>query len=190
MQVGALTGVRDLEAHKRLYDEDLQRKDFSRTRSVVIWLRNRPDVVCSSVIPMDHDFQGRPIQYEAEIYERLDFLSLSILATPTGGAIVLAWRADSDSSAERFARSLLQLSEAGIPHAIIRLAFTCSENIYLSIPWWDQLSSEVREFLTARMLMNAHPETEAPPEALIDDGLRLVKWRVERVETTFTEGVQ
>jgi hypothetical protein len=160
--------VSSLELHKSDYDHALLSGTYSDIRFYVLRLKDTPDILCSGILYPEADFDGRSIQ-SGVTGTRLDLITYSLIATPTGGAIVFAWEAKSDESCVRLIRLLDSIPNELIPHAIVRLVFQSCENRFLSPAWWDGLDSETRDALDQHYLSSSN---------LLDDGLRAVSWEI------------
>lgn len=157
-----------LELHKSDYDNVLLSGTYSDIRFYVLRLKDTPDILCSGIHYPEADFDGRCIQ--SVVTGRVsDLITYSLIATPTGGAIVFAWESKSDESCVRLIRSLDSTPDELIPHAIVRLVFQSCENKFLSPVWWDGLDSETRDALEQQYFS---------PSNLLDDGLRAVSWEI------------
>lgn len=105
----------------------------------------------------------------------MDWLSFSLIATDAGGAAVFVWIGGS-TLAERFVDSLDRIADGEVGDAILRFAFEMSEDVCASPVWWQGVRDEERARLLYRMRTGGNPIRL--PTALLDDGLRVVRWPV------------
>jgi len=178
---GSQLGNDDLECHKTHYDKVLTAGDFDELKSLVIWLKHVPGIMCSGLTYPECDFDGNQLQ-RLDSPGRLDLLTFSSIGCADGGAVVFSWLRNSDDACQRFVDSLLRLPQALIPHAFARFLFGFCENIFISPSWWESLSQNDREGLRLRMQTEASPDVPPSPDCLMDDGRRAVNWQIASVQ--------
>ena len=129
------------------------------------------------------DFQGTLLQ-ELRTYGTLpDHLSFSLLTTNGGGAAVFSWLGENRAS-DKFVKSLASLSNDLLPHAIIRFTFEHFENIYVSPNWWEGMEETAKQSLLFKQMSLTMPQRmQRASNYLLDDGLRVVSWKVVARET-------
>lgn len=182
MQIGIKAAIADLERHKKAYDADMLAGDYTSMRSVIVWLDKAPDIMCSSMVQPHYTFDGKLIQEIGDVAKQLDFMSFSLISVPPGGAVVFAWRSDSDRACSQFVDSLVSMSETKIPNAIVRYATSEFENTYMSPLWWEGLRQDERDALIGRLSHNVGPTNRVAPNYLKDDGQKPVNWVVQRID--------
>lgn len=178
--LGVEAGLRDLDYHKSEYDKVLINSDFSRVYYYVIRLNKTPDIMCSGSIPVEFDFEGHLLQDLANTTITMDSITFSLIATDEGGAAVFSWIGTS-KVCNQFIRSLNVLSDAQLPHALVRYAFESFENVFFSPDWWDRLGEGSKRIIQSRAI-----SFDKLPYSLRDDELKAVLWRVESRETNAT----
>ena len=172
--------IRDLEWHKNAYDRDLRTSNFGAIEWVCIELSSTPDLACSGLCHPDYDFAGKKLQDLSDLKTRMELVTFSVIPTDQGGAIVFAWHSTSGRTGWQLVASLGALDNSLLPHAIVRFAFSYSDNLCLSPAWWDSLPADARNALQRRSFVAASPDFPADGTWLLDDGLRLVNWPVGR----------
>jgi hypothetical protein len=170
--------LRDLDKHKQKFDSMLAAGDYSDMRAYVVPLEDVPDILCGSVLYPECDFAGRPLQDLGDVAKMMALVSFSLITTESGGAFVLAWDKSSDPICRALATSLDQLSNADLPHAIVRLIFEFCENHYFRPDWWDNTDPATKDALTQRFQIGASAWEGRSAACLLDDGLRAVSWKV------------
>jgi hypothetical protein len=178
MEAGIEAGLKDLRRHKAAFDSELVASDFAQMRFVLVRLDCVPDIMCSAVLQPDYSFEGEVIQDIGDLSVELQLVSVTLAATATGGAAVFAWRADSDAAASQLVDSLLRISHEQIPHAIVRYILSNVENAFFRPQWWEGLSTEQREYASARLKQNVGPDDTVGSRYLEDDSLRIVNWQI------------
>jgi hypothetical protein len=171
-------GARDIEWHKDAYDRDLRVANVGAVEWISIDLSCPPDFVCSGLCLPDYDFAGKPLQDLSDASAILQLVTFSVLPTDQGGVVVFAWHSTSGQVGWQLASSLSALDNSSLPHAIVRFAFSYTENRYLSPSWWESLDPVARAALERRSFVAASPDFPADGTWLLDDGLRVVNWQV------------
>jgi hypothetical protein len=177
---GTHSALGRLQHVKRQLDAELVAQDHSHIRACVINFDRTPDIVCSGVLQPEWDFQGNRLQDIADLTAELDWISVSLLPTPAGGAAVLAWHEKEDEQARAFVESLLRLPQDRVPDALVRLCFETLENIFMAPSWWERLDEPKKEQLKKRA-MSGLPSTGSDPAGLVEDGEEYVHWQVTSV---------
>jgi hypothetical protein len=172
---GAQAGHNDLLKIKTEYDRILEEKDFEKVRYYVLIFDSYPDVLCAGGFWPQYDFVGHKVQ--EPVAPDSEGMQFSLITTDKGGAAVFTWFKNKGIS-EEFIKSFNSISDLDISHAILRFVFEYFENTYIRPSWWENLSEESRTKLHHRMAMLDSLLTEHQPNCLIDDGLRVVNWRV------------
>lgn len=170
-------GLRDAENHKETYDQILLSSDYSRSNYYVISFGEVPNIMCSAVKFVTHDFNGTVLQNLGALDKKMDQITFSIIATDTGGAAVFQW-VDNSSPCEHLVSSLDALSDEEISSAIVRFTFEFFENTFFSASWWNGLEERTRESLRLRLSSAIDMNIPRKDRCLMDDGLRPVKWPV------------
>jgi hypothetical protein len=175
---GADEGLLDVRNQKSLYDASLLSEDYSKVRYAFIWLDQCPDVMSTGVHTPVCGFDGSAIQTVedfADTSRRLDMVAFALLGTDTGGLAAFVWPSDSDVNA-KLVTTLVDLGGELIPDALVRFAVSTSENTYFSPDWWDGLGNSTQGVLADRV--HLEPNVGQDMDRLLDDGLRLAKWKV------------
>ena len=181
MIASAEAGARDNRHWKALYDKKLLQNQYDKISSLVVEIDMPPEIMCSGVISPEFDFQGAKIQDIDDDNVLWHFVSLSLISTGRGGALVLSWHVDCDDVGRPLAESLLQLGDAGAPHGLIRLAFDNLENIFMAPDWWESLSRRDQKRVQARIMHGVGPAGDPPPWSLMDDGARIMPCEVRQI---------
>ncbi len=176
-KTGLDAAIRDLTQRKASYDAALTAGDYSGTKYYIVELADMPGFLCSSTLQPDYDFKGNVLQDLLDLDRVADHITMTILPTGTGGAVVFSWFGDSPA-AVRFLACLDSFSDKQLAHAIVRYTFEYVENTCISPSWWDALDERTRSALVARFRASLDEGRARPPTALLDDGVRAVSWRV------------
>ncbi|MEO8167570.1 MAG: hypothetical protein ABI623_04925 [bacterium] len=177
---GVQAGLSDLQHHKGIYDTKLLAGDYSDVSYYAVSFDRVPDFMCSSALLLEMDFGGNPLQTPSQFMQlgnRLLQCTFSLIGADSGGYVVFSWIGE-NSHGMKFIGSLDVCSDEEIPHAIVRFAFEFFENIAISPTWWEGLKKSDRERLQKRTETGLSPMEERSPKCLMDDGLRVVEWKV------------
>ena len=171
---GTGLAVKDLQALKASMEACIAASDFTAVHAYIVALGAVPEFMASAMLNPEYDFNGRFLQSLGSP-SPLEWLSFSLIATDTGGAMVLTWIGES-RVAEQLVESLHAIPDGDLGDAIVRFAFEMTEDVYASPAWWDGLTADDHTRLLSRMETGGVPVRE--PRALVDDGLRTVRWPV------------
>ena len=184
-RMGALQTVEELELCKDEYHRVVLGPELGRLSSYVIELENPPEVMCSGTSQTTHDFRGYCIASFGDWERFMNWTTFSLVATDKGGVAVFSWLSDTDALNERMIRTLDDLSDTQLPHAIIRYGFEFFENTFFAPEWWDNLAASFQDALRARSMHGLPPEWEHSDACLSDDGIRAVDWTIVSRKLSF-----
>jgi len=179
--LGSETGLRDLESEKKIFDDALLNKDFSKVKYLIINLSNTPEYVCSGAIYPEHDFSGAQLQDLSNLEKKMDLLTFSIISNQSGGAIVFAWLENSKEACEKFVKSLNAMNNTDLLNALTRFIFITTENLFFSIDWWDNLSKNDKEKLLDRFNRATDDFDYWSP-----DGINAINWVITSRDVKIT----
>ena len=174
---GMKAGLKDCETIKAKYDAALVAGDHSGMNYFIVRLNETPDLMCSAALFPTNDFDGNELQALASPTATADHLTCSIIATTTGGAVVLTWLGNS-LCAEKFVKSLVKQTDPQLVQSIVRFVFEFFENNYLSPDWWDALPVATQLTIKNRIKKAADTTAQRTADCLVDDGLKTVNWTV------------
>jgi len=179
---GVDAGLNDLEYYKLLYDEALMNQNYSNVYFYIVRFSGIPSVLCSAGQFPVFDFLGNRLQDLGDIKRRADHITFSLIATDSGEVAIFGWFGKS-LAAESLIKSLHLQTDDQIVHSIVRYVFEFFENAYYSPDWWESLSIDVKQTLQARFNKASNLFEERKANCLLDDGLRVVNWKVCSRET-------
>jgi len=183
MERGQSAGCRDLADRKSDYDRILLSGSFSDVSNYAIFTNNIPDVLASFGITVDFDFHGNRLQNLSDTEHLCDSLYVSIIATETGGAVVLVWRDVHTNACRKFVQSLAAMPDEDVPDAIVRLVFEYSENTFFRASWWNALGTPFQSALLDRRPSGANVCIPRKPNCLISERNHYVNWAIARRQT-------
>jgi hypothetical protein len=125
----------------------------------------------------EFDFAGNQLQDLSDVSYCPNVIFFSVFSADGSGWFVCSWLKESVQANTALVSSFDRLEDQEKPNAIVRFLFEVCENIYLSPPWWEQLSDDTKCALFER----AHSGSvirERKPYCLAPDGLRYVQWTI------------
>ena len=136
-----------------------------------------PEVVCSGGFAPEYDFHGNLLQDYLNLQKNLESLYFSLVPFEKVGVAVFGWMENEGSACLKFIKTLHELkAENEIGNALIRFIFDSLENTFFKPSWWDSLSNHEKDVLQNKVLSGALERRKK--NCLIDDGLRVVNWKV------------
>jgi len=175
-------GMEMLMAQKSSFDRCLLSHDFSGIKYYVLELDRPPNIMCSFGCNPEYDFQANPLQNLpalARAGQKVDFITCSVVANGSRGAIIFAWLEENRSVCSRLVKSLDALSIERAPHAVVRFVLEFCENVFFAPVWWKALSDKQRERLTS-IAMSDYPKS---PTSLVDNEEHFVDWKITAIKT-------
>lgn len=176
--IGVDAGVRDGLHHKGLFDDRLDRRDYSDVRAYVIVSSAIPDIMCSFSYFPTQSFSGAQLQDLGELATPPKMISFTSWCTGDAGAFVFAWLAESDAVCIPFVKSLEALPDTAIANALVRFMFEYCENVHLRPDWWETLPPKASKALIERMAQAGNPFVGFATHGLKDDGVSYVTWPI------------
>ncbi len=182
---GMRIGRQVLERVKKSWDRILIERNFDEVRTAVVFFSKCPDIMTSSAYYPVADFDGQVFDANlsrlGKTSETPSLITYSIIKSPNGGAAVFCWHRSADDICDPFIRSLVGTRPGDrLDDAMVRLAFTTSDNVFASSMWWSNLTDEALEVLNARMAHGLAPQTAFHGGELERDGIRYVDWGMVR----------
>ena len=152
MAEGTYLGLKELEAHKELFDQPLKHSNFEEARYVLFRSSNRPNVVFSGLMYPDYDFSGNELQSLGDPDAKLDLITYSSAWMERGWGFLFVWHSKCAPICERFISSLKQAAadHGNYQDFLFRLAVGC-ENHAISPEWWEGLPSRSRNLVVERI---------------------------------------
>ena len=179
---GVGSTVKELRELKRRYTQVILEERTNDLASYVVRFASRPQILSSDISQATHDFHGNKVHDLGDPRRQSEWLTFSLIATDEGSAAVFTWLKDHTKSRD-VVRSFHAVSDADLPHAIIRWMLEFCENTYFAPDWWDGLERPVQIALKERQLRGItnyedRSNFPRPDDCLLDDGIRAVDWPV------------
>jgi len=181
---GVELGVRDLKYWKEQYDRRFVSQDFSDTQYYVVRIKQTPEIMCSGATQPTTDFAGNALQDLGNSDQILDQLTLTILATDSGGVIIFSWIGQ-QKACSALLSSLNKLTHDQKISAIESFTFMYFENVFLSPDWWDSLDNDGRASLTDKWT-SVFLNNDEERRVLFDDKKRLTSWEIDGIDTNIS----
>ena len=178
---GVALGVEDCSRTKRVLDEALRHGDFHRVRYCAVVLDAEPSFATSNAVQPEVDFSGAHILVPGSLRDFEGWIQpVAQTMMPTGVGemtAIFSW-VDTTPAIAQLADSFMELTDEQIPTALIRYAFEFSENVFFKEDWWRNLDAKARTAYVVRFNDALNPTSVRRRDALIEDGLATVDWRV------------
>ena len=155
MQVaGSASGLRDLRAHKKAYDNSLLRKGFADVASYTMEFSGDPVLMCCSGATPSYDFSGRFMQNMQQDSTFGKLVTITAFSDRPGRWFaVLAWQRESDAIGRQLIGSLRE--QSNMAASLASLVFAHCGNLHFRMSWWDNLSADTRRALMSFFTMTA-----------------------------------
>jgi len=177
LHLGIDTGMRDLLHWKSILDTYLLTRNYTRCNYYAVWIDRTPEIMSSGIRETSYDFGGRRLQDITDLNAILDWMSFSLISSQNGGVGVFVWVGDSPSNTQ-FIKSFHVQSDHMLPHALTRYILDSFENTFFAPNWYDLLTDKQKNYIEQRMY-----SLSTSDQNLLEDGMRLVNWKVIRRET-------
>lgn len=179
-EAGTIKGLKNLEYHKAQMDNAIINRKFQDVFYYAIQFDRIPDILCSGSFHPTYDFHGNEVQDLESIIKtdiQANHIAFSLLRNSKGGIGLFSWVGDQKANV-RFVQSLHSLSDMQIVHSIFRLTVEYFENIFIAPSWWENLMKIQQKKFISRFEDSIHNMNNHDPNCLVDDGIRLVNWKL------------
>lgn len=180
-EIGIEGSIRELSKLKIEYEEMLRHNDYSKMNFYILWIDQIPEFLCSGIFNPEYDFQGKVIQNLTDVDEIWKNISFTITTTNNKGAVIFGWRGKNEVN-EKLITSLQRVENGDFANAICRLTFEHIENVFISPAWWENLSEKAKQKLKYRLTSDLRPDMQRTKNALVNDGLNLMNWKISNQE--------
>ena len=184
---GSVVGLSDVVRAKTALEDMIRSRDFSDMEYYVVWLAEPPNVMCAVPKVPSWDFDGNQLQDVADLSTPMHPIDLTLAASGDLGIAFFSWTRSAAAPCRAILRSLLKMSDASIPDAILRFTFGGFENQFMNPEWWENLDKNIQERLVDRFHRAVHPDMPVSSDYLADDGCRAVQWSITGHDTNVHE---
>jgi len=178
LDLGICTGLRDLEKEKSILDNLLMNKEYDNIKYYILYFEKPLDIMCCGNVYPEVDFNGNQLIDLSEVNIEYNSFSISSFSSDENGIVAIVWLEDNENIIEKFIGTLHKQKNDVISHSILRFMFEFVGNIILNPTWWDELDSSIKSNLIQRANSGVSFTDERNSLCLLDDGLRIVNWRV------------
>jgi hypothetical protein len=137
-------GLTEMEAGKRRYDNMFRSGDYSKFGCYSFVTREAPHVCCSGAAPMVASLMGDTLARPEDVESYLEEVALTILPLEAGGLVSFGWLEPSMFGA-MFLDAVRSAPACEIADRTLTFMFGNLENVFMGIPWWDQLDDHTKE---------------------------------------------
>lgn len=136
---GIQKALEDLDSAKKHMDRVLLSGDLAGFCAVTLEFDGPLTLATSGTLTPDVDLNGNRLQVLHDLNAKMEWLSIAVDATLSGGVVVLSWSSAAEKPA-LFVESLLAREPEEILSLLPKLIFFYLENTYFSPSWWSHLS--------------------------------------------------
>jgi hypothetical protein len=140
--LGIQAALRDNAVYKRLLDEMLLSRDYSRMSGLVLVLNGAPPIMASGCLWPTHDHKNNVLQDLFNLNFTPDMLFVNLFSSDDAGYCVLSWLDDFQTAPTRLIKTLLDEVKENIGSLLIQMIFKWIENLYMRESWWNELDDE------------------------------------------------
>jgi uncharacterized short protein YbdD (DUF466 family) len=181
MKDGTKLAIRDLEYIKKYYDSSLINSDFENQMNYYILILDKvPEIVNNAGWIPTIDFNNNDLSDLNKKDIKYNTLTVNTIVYKDKGAIVFAWHKELNCiDCVKFIQSLHNINNKNKGIAILKWLFECSENIFWSIEWWDNLDKSIKQILIDNM-MNITRKQNLSNFSILDKAL---DWNIIDIKT-------
>jgi hypothetical protein len=126
------------------YKDIWESNQFANIRIVGVELSGPPFIAVASSFTPTVDFEDTQIQRVTDLTGHRESVDLIVIPIENGTSAWLHWLPASDKVGIQLASSFLNVPNDQKADAILRIAFSCCENIAISPDWWNSLKPKHR----------------------------------------------
>lgn len=186
LKTGTSFGLENLRKHKAAFDDSLRRRSYADIEYVLFTCRQKPFLAFSGLFFPEFDFLGRQLQNLADHSSRLDLVTICSTSMDDGWGFLFAWHKASSKVCAEFMRSLATVTYPGGTSgadAMFRSVVSNCENLAISPTWWEGLSVEHRNGVSASLSHGTNLFAPTDPEYLTRGLEGVCQWHFETVHT-------
>ena len=147
---GVKSALKDLNAIAEGVKKELLSEDFSKFSTLRVYLRKKPNILCSGAFHPEYDLYGTRLSSLASSEPLRDILAINVLPisqniNQNNGVAILSWRnIDPQRDSKKLIDSLLEVPKDEILNVLIHLIFEYIQNVYFSPKWWESRDAGVK----------------------------------------------
>jgi hypothetical protein len=174
-QTGTMLGLRDMSRIFPKTEALVMNEEYDQVSALVVRFGKMPSIMTVGGFAPEFDYDGRRAQTLGKAETQYDAIAMSILATPSGSAVVFTWLKDA-KTCENFVMSYIRQRADRFTTLSIQTAFEHLENTCMNIEWWDGLRTIERNTLIQRMQYAGSPVEERTSGCLQYCGITFDQW--------------
>lgn len=149
-QAGVVRGAEEIENLKQVLDGLLLSNQWSRLVTYAILFPHTPSVLGTATFQPYVNLDGRQLQDFEDLEADMSHIFMSVIPIETGGAAIFSWLDTANSAPREFYESITRgkSSTSAVIHALLDHA----ENVAFSHSWYEQLSSELKDYIFSRVI--------------------------------------
>lgn len=173
----SLVSISDINYIKERIEKSLLNKNYSNFSHLVINLLNTPNILTSSSLLPDIDFNGNLVQDITDVNSHMATLMINCVCSDEKGFFIFSWHKDDNDICHKFCDTLISLGNKEIGNALLRFCFSHIENIFSSPQWWKNLSDQKKGKIKKMIGMGFMESKD--PKCLVPDGIDYNAMNVE-----------
>ncbi len=147
MRLGVQKGREDAETVKEFMDRQLLSGDYRGWRWLILEFTGPLSITTCGAISPNVGLSGEQLQVLHDLNSDAQWLTVNVVPTKTGGALVLGHMVDA-MAPTRFVDELNALVDDRLLQILPQFVFAYIENCYFSGSWWTSLPSEQQKLIT------------------------------------------
>lgn len=183
MRTGTAFGLENLIKHKTIYDNSLKEELYHKIKSVLFISKQKPFIAFSGLFYPDFDFMGRQLQDLGDHDSHLELITFCSAPMSAGWGFLFSWHESSSNTCVDFMKSLATMVHANskIDDLLFRMIISNCENCAISPQWWEKLSTNHKEQITARASNMANIFAMTKQTYLMEGLEGIAHWNFEEV---------
>jgi hypothetical protein len=150
MQAGSLSGANDAEDLKSSLDHLLLQEAWDRVVTHAVLFPSTPSLLATAAYQPLFSMDGEQPQDFTDLEGDMSSFCFSLIPLETGGAAVFSWLDLSNAAPKRFFESVV--GQADLTTAVMHVVLDNTENIALSPSWYENLTSDEKNYVFSRVL--------------------------------------
>lgn len=183
MRTGTAFGLKNLIEHKAAYDSSLKKECYHEIKYVLFISKQKPFIAFSGLFYPVFDFMGRQLQDLGDHDSHLELITFCSAPMSAGWGFLFSWHESSSNTCVDFMKSLATMVHANskIDDLLFRMIISNCENFAISPQWWEKLSTNHKEQITARASNMANIFAMTKQTYLMEGLEGIAHWNFENV---------
>jgi len=178
-----LIDLRDIDKIKKEMDENIKNEKYYDINWFSIKTDNPPFMMVNEIFAPKYDCNSEKTENMIIIEMQnpsllLDWIVVSSFSYKNENRISFIWHGDSNGTAKSLISSLFSDDANNISiKKVFSVAISSCENVYLSIPWWDNLSDDIKKKVSEKYTAGTGANMNCDPFKPIDIPVNEIKYK-------------